>query len=87
MGRTAAEIQADLATVSARIAEILNQQNGGNYGRLYASGGGGGHSGGEIVVDQFKELELLQKMRTDLLGELASISAETFSDIDDPSDF
>lgn len=80
MARTASEIQADLVTVSARIAEMLNQQNGSAYGRLYAS------SGGDVTVDQFKELELLQKMRTGLLNELAAVSAETYSELDDSFD-
>ncbi|MGH7146048.1 MAG: hypothetical protein ACREJ2_18200 [Planctomycetota bacterium] len=78
MARTTAEIQADLTTVSARISAILNQQNGADFGRLYAS------QGGDVTVDQFHELELLQRMRTDLLNELATLSAETCSDIDDP---
>ena len=78
MARTAAEIQADLANVTARIAEMLNQTNGANYGRLYASDGGG------VSVDQFKEIEVLQKLRTSLLNELAALSAEAVSEIDDP---
>lgn len=78
MARTAAEIQADIATVSARIGAILNQQNGADYGRLYAS------TGGSLGVDQFRELDVLRRMRADLLGELAQLSAESGSEIDDP---
>ena len=78
MARTAAEIQAEIATVGARISAILNQQNGGDYGRLYAS------DGGSLAVDQFRELEVLRHLRTDLLGELVQLSAESWSEIDDP---